>query len=68
VGGFAISQLLPRPAHILAGASFVALSVPVTALLVPRFARFRTLEGGARQPRSDRPATAAKSHAFGALS
>jgi len=42
--GFAIAQLPPRAARLVIGASFVALMVPVTALLVPRFALFRTLE------------------------
>jgi multiple sugar transport system permease protein len=42
--GFAIAQLPPRPARLLVAASFVAMSVPVTALLVPRFALFRALE------------------------
>jgi multiple sugar transport system permease protein len=41
--GFAISQLPPRLSRALLALSFVALMVPTTALLVPRFAIFRTL-------------------------
>jgi multiple sugar transport system permease protein len=41
--GFALAQLPGRLARILIGASFAALMVPLTALLVPRFAIFRTL-------------------------
>jgi multiple sugar transport system permease protein len=41
--GFAISQLPRRVAGALLGASFLALMVPVTALLVPRFALFSSL-------------------------
>ena len=41
--GFAISQLPPRLARAVLALSFVALMVPTTALLVPRFAIFRTL-------------------------
>ena len=41
--GFAISQLPPRLARVVLALSFVALMVPTTALLVPRFAIFRTL-------------------------
>ncbi len=41
--GFAISQLPPRLARFVLVLSFVALMVPTTALLVPRFAVFRTL-------------------------
>jgi len=41
--GFAMSQLRPRATAWLVGVSFVALMVPLTALLVPRFALFRTL-------------------------
>jgi multiple sugar transport system permease protein len=41
--GFAISQLPPRVSHAVLALSFVALMVPTTALLVPRFAIFRTL-------------------------
>jgi multiple sugar transport system permease protein len=41
--GFAISQLPPRVSRAVLVLSFVALMVPTTALLVPRFAIFRTL-------------------------
>lgn len=41
--GFAISQLPPRLSRALLVLSFVALMVPTTALLVPRFAIFKTL-------------------------
>jgi multiple sugar transport system permease protein len=41
--GFAISQLPPRLSRAVLALSFVALMVPTTALLVPRFAIFRTL-------------------------
>jgi multiple sugar transport system permease protein len=41
--GFAISQLPPPLARVVLALSFVALMVPTTALLVPRFALFRTL-------------------------
>jgi multiple sugar transport system permease protein len=41
--GFAISQLPPRLGRALLVLSFVALMIPATALLVPRFAIFRTL-------------------------
>ena len=41
--GFALTRLPPRAARALIGASFVALMIPLTALLVPRFAVFRTL-------------------------
>ena len=41
--GFAMSQLSPRVTSWLVAVSFVALIVPLTALLVPRFAIFRTL-------------------------
>jgi multiple sugar transport system permease protein len=41
--GFAMSRLPERHARALVGASLVALMVPVTALLVPRFAIFRAL-------------------------
>ena len=41
--GFAISQLPSRLARVVLVLSFVALMVPTTALLVPRFAVFRTL-------------------------
>jgi multiple sugar transport system permease protein len=42
-GGFAILFLAGRARAVLVGLSFVALMVPVTALLVPRFALFRWL-------------------------
>jgi multiple sugar transport system permease protein len=42
--GFAMSRLPRRWAGALAAASLVALMVPVTALLVPRFAIFRALD------------------------
>jgi multiple sugar transport system permease protein len=41
--GFAMTQLRARTARLLVVASVVALTVPTTALLVPRFAIFRTL-------------------------
>jgi multiple sugar transport system permease protein len=41
--GFALLRLSRRLARALIVASFVALMVPLTALLVPRFAIFRTL-------------------------
>jgi multiple sugar transport system permease protein len=41
--GFAMARLPRRAAGALVAASLVALMVPVTALLVPRFAIFRTL-------------------------
>lgn len=41
--GFALAQLPARLTRVLVGASFAALMVPATALLVPRFALFRTL-------------------------
>jgi multiple sugar transport system permease protein len=41
--GFAMARLPRRPAGGLVALSLVALMVPVTALLVPRFAIFRTL-------------------------
>jgi multiple sugar transport system permease protein len=41
--GYALSQLPRRPARLLLGASLAALMVPLTALLVPRFAMFATL-------------------------
>jgi multiple sugar transport system permease protein len=40
--GFALSQLPRRLAAALIGTSFAALMVPLTALLVPRFAIFKT--------------------------
>jgi multiple sugar transport system permease protein len=42
--GFAASQLPPRVSRAVLALSFVALMVPTTALLVPRFAIFRTLD------------------------
>ena len=44
LAGFAMAQLPQRWAARLVAASLVALMVPLTALLVPRFALFRTLE------------------------
>jgi multiple sugar transport system permease protein len=41
--GFAMSRLPKRAAGALIAASLIALMVPLTALLVPRFALFRTL-------------------------
>jgi multiple sugar transport system permease protein len=41
--GFALVQLPRRLVRVVIGASVVALMVPLTALLVPRFAIFRTL-------------------------
>lgn len=41
--GFALTRLPARVARTLIGASFVALMIPLTALLVPRFTVFRTL-------------------------
>jgi multiple sugar transport system permease protein len=41
--GFAIARLPARPARVLVGASLVALMVPLTALLVPRFVIFKHL-------------------------
>ncbi|MGH2921935.1 MAG: carbohydrate ABC transporter permease, partial [Gaiellaceae bacterium] len=41
--GFAILLLAGRARAVLVGLSFAALMVPVTALLVPRFALFRWL-------------------------
>jgi multiple sugar transport system permease protein len=41
--GFALVQLPRRLARVVIGAAVVALMVPLTALLVPRFAIFRTL-------------------------
>jgi len=41
--GFAMSRLPARHARALVATSLVALMVPLTALLVPRFAIFRTL-------------------------
>ncbi len=41
--GFAMTRLPPRHARALVAASVAALMVPLTALLVPRFAIFRAL-------------------------
>ena len=41
--GFAMAQLPRQQAGALLGATFLALMVPVTALLVPRFAIFRVV-------------------------
>lgn len=41
LAGFALVLVGPRTRAVLLGASFVALMVPVTALLVPRFTLFR---------------------------
>ena len=41
--GFAMARLARRTATALAAVSLIALMVPATALLVPRFAMFRTL-------------------------
>lgn len=41
--GFAIARLPARAARVLVGASLVALMVPLTALLVPRFVIFKHL-------------------------
>ncbi len=41
--GFAMTRLSDRQARALVGASLVALMVPLTALLVPRFTIFRLL-------------------------
>ena len=41
--GFAMTRLPPRHVRMLVAASLVALMVPLTALLVPRFAIFRAL-------------------------
>jgi multiple sugar transport system permease protein len=41
--GFAMSQLSRRAAGVMVGASLVALMIPVTAMLVSRFAMFRTV-------------------------
>ena len=43
LAGFAMSQLPRRTAAWLVAVSFAALMVPLTAMLVPRFAIFRTL-------------------------
>jgi len=41
--GFAMARLAPRAARALVALSLIALMVPVTALLVPRFVLFKTL-------------------------
>jgi multiple sugar transport system permease protein len=41
--GFAMTRLPPRLTRIVVAASFAALMVPLTALLVPRFVIFRAL-------------------------
>jgi len=41
--GFALTQLPRRATRLVVGLSLVALTVPVTALLVPRFTIFRAL-------------------------
>jgi multiple sugar transport system permease protein len=41
--GFAMARLPARVSRVLIGASLVALMVPLTALLVPRFVIFKTL-------------------------
>jgi multiple sugar transport system permease protein len=41
--GFAMARVAPRLRSALVGLSLIALMVPATALLVPRFALFRTL-------------------------
>jgi multiple sugar transport system permease protein len=43
LAGFALTRLPRRAAGVVAGASLLALMVPATALLVPRFAVFRAL-------------------------
>ena len=43
LAGFALAQLPPRATRAVVALSLVALTVPVTALLVPRFTIFRTL-------------------------
>lgn len=43
LAGFALARLAPRRAGFVIVASLVALMVPATALLVPRFAIFRAL-------------------------
>ncbi|WP_018215586.1 carbohydrate ABC transporter permease [Salinispora vitiensis] len=43
LAGFALARLAPRRAALVVMASLVALMVPATALLVPRFAIFRVL-------------------------
>ncbi|SCL43974.1 carbohydrate ABC transporter membrane protein 2, CUT1 family (TC 3.A.1.1.-) [Micromonospora citrea] len=43
LAGFALARLAPRTTAVVVAASLVALMVPATALLVPRFAIFRLL-------------------------
>ncbi|WP_018831359.1 carbohydrate ABC transporter permease [Salinispora tropica] len=43
LAGFALARLAPRGTALVVAASLVALMVPATALLVPRFAIFRAL-------------------------
>jgi multiple sugar transport system permease protein len=43
LAGFALAMLPRRPVQLVVAASVVALMVPVTALLVPRFVLFRAL-------------------------
>ncbi|SCL72316.1 carbohydrate ABC transporter permease [Micromonospora peucetia] len=43
LAGFALARVAPRVTGVVAAASLVALMVPATALLVPRFAIFRML-------------------------
>ncbi|MEV4544639.1 carbohydrate ABC transporter permease [Micromonospora echinaurantiaca] len=43
LAGFALARVAPRVTATVVAASLVALMVPATALLVPRFAIFRTL-------------------------
>ncbi|MBQ1026562.1 carbohydrate ABC transporter permease [Micromonospora sp. C95] len=43
LAGFALARIAPRVTTVVVAASLVALMVPATALLVPRFAIFRLL-------------------------
>ncbi|WP_443083967.1 carbohydrate ABC transporter permease [Verrucosispora sp. WMMA2121] len=43
LAGFALARIAPRATTVVVAASLVALMVPATALLVPRFAIFRLL-------------------------
>ncbi|MER7893123.1 carbohydrate ABC transporter permease [Micromonospora sp. NPDC094482] len=43
LAGFALARLAPRTTGVVVAASLLALMVPATALLVPRFAIFRAL-------------------------
>ncbi|MFI7548893.1 carbohydrate ABC transporter permease [Micromonospora sediminimaris] len=43
LAGFALARIAPRVTAVVVAASLVALMVPATALLVPRFAIFRLL-------------------------